>query len=43
MSETAIGMGLKKIGIEQQRKYMSWLFDGKGGYARVWSGLKWKV
>jgi len=42
MSETSVGMGMKKIGIEQERKYFNWLFDNKGGTVRCWIGLKWK-
>ncbi len=42
MSETTIGSYMKKCGFEQQRKYFDWLYDGKGGVARVWAGLSWK-
>jgi putative DNA primase/helicase len=42
MSETSIGIAMKKIGFVQERKYMNWMFDGKGGYARIWAGLSWK-
>ena len=42
MSETAVGMGMKKAGVEQERKYFGWMFDGKGGNARCWIGIKWK-
>jgi P4 family phage/plasmid primase-like protien len=42
MSETTLGMAMKKLGIEQNRKYFDWLYDGKGGQARCWIGLKWK-
>jgi len=41
MSETSVGMNMKRIGIEQQRKHFDWLFDGKGGQLRCWVGLKW--
>ena len=33
---------MKKIGFIQEIKYMNWMFDGKGGYARIWAGLSWK-
>jgi len=42
MSDTSIGMKMKKEGFEQERKYMDWLYDGKGGQIRVWVGVKWK-
>lgn len=42
MSDTSLGMAIKKLGIEQERKYFDWLYDGKGGQARVWVGIKWK-
>lgn len=42
MSETSMGMQMKKLGYEQGRKRFEWMNDGKGGQARVWLGLKWK-
>jgi P4 family phage/plasmid primase-like protien len=42
MSEVTVGMGMKKLGIEQQKLYFSWLFDGKGGQLRCWVGIRWK-
>jgi P4 family phage/plasmid primase-like protien len=42
MSETSVGMTLKNMGITEDRKYFDWLYDGKGGQARVWSGITWK-
>jgi len=42
MSETSVGLMIKKLGIEEGKKHMDWMFDGKGGDARVWFGLKWK-
>jgi P4 family phage/plasmid primase-like protien len=42
MSETSVGMGMKKMGIEQERTFFSWMYDGKGGTARCWVGIKWK-
>jgi hypothetical protein len=42
MSEVSVGMGMKKAGIEQERRYFSWLYDGKGGQLRCWVGIKWK-
>ena len=42
MSDTTIGVAMKKLGYEQQKVYFNWLFDGKGGQIRCWIGLKWK-
>ncbi len=42
MSETSLGMQMKKLGHEQERKYFQWMYDGKGGQARVWISIKWK-
>jgi len=42
MSETSVGISMKKLGIEQQKKYFGWLHNGKGGQLRCWIGLKWK-
>jgi len=42
MSETSLGLSMKKKGYESERKYVDWLHDGKGGQMRVWVGLKWK-
>jgi len=42
MAENTLGRKMKEKGIEVDRKYMDWLYDGKGGQMRVWSGIKWK-
>lgn len=42
MSETTIGLEMKKRGIEQTRRRFDWLNDGKGGQIRIWLGIKWK-
>ncbi len=42
ISETSLGLAMKKLDIESDRKNFSWMNDGKGGQARVWTGLKWK-
>lgn len=42
MSEASIGLEMKKKGFETSRKYFDWMYDGKGGQARIWLGLKWK-
>lgn len=41
MSETSVGIAMKKAGIEQEKKYFNWLYDGKGGQLRCWIGVKW--
>lgn len=42
MSETTVGLAMKKLGIDSARKDFNWMNDGKGGQARVWLGIKWK-
>jgi len=42
LSDSSVGMKMKKIGIDSEKKYFNWLFDGKGGQMRVWVGIKWK-
>jgi len=42
MAENSVGLAMKKMGINSERKYFSWLFDGKGGQLPCWVGLKWK-
>lgn len=42
MAENSLGKAMKKIGIEQQKRYFDWLFDGKGGQLWCWIGLKWR-
>jgi len=42
MSETSLGIAMKKMGVESGKKYFDYLYDGKGGQARVWEGIKWK-
>ena len=42
MSETSVGLGMKKLGVDSEKRYFDWLYDGKGGQARVWEGIKWK-
>lgn len=41
MSETSVGLNMKKLEIESGTKHFDWLHDGKGGNARVWLGIKW--
>lgn len=42
MSETSLGLAMKKLNVEDGTKYLSWLHEGQGGNARVWIGVKWK-
>jgi len=42
MSETTVGLEMKKLNFESDRKNFNWMNDGKGGQARVWLGIKWK-
>ena len=42
LAENSLGRKLKEKSIESGRKYMDWLFDGKGGQLKVWLGVKWK-
>ena len=43
MSDTSIGLEMKKKGYENGTKFYEWLFDGKGGSVKTWLGLKWKT
>ncbi|RPI76005.1 MAG: hypothetical protein EHM47_00780, partial [Ignavibacteriales bacterium] len=42
MAENTLGKKMKDKGIETGRRYVDWLYDGKGGQLWVWMGLKWK-
>ena len=42
MSETSLAPAMKKLNIESEKRYFQWMYDGKGGQARVWEGIKWK-
>ena len=42
MSEASVGHKMKEKGLEVGKKYFSWMFDGKGGEARVIFNIKWK-
>jgi P4 family phage/plasmid primase-like protien len=42
MSDTTIGLEMKKKGFESSTKHFNWMNDGKGGTARVWLSMKWK-
>jgi len=42
LSETSLGLKMKEKGFESSKKHFDWMYDGKGGQARIWIGLKWK-
>jgi len=42
VSETTMGLEMKKYGIDATRKDFSWMNEGRGGQARIWLGIKWK-
>ena len=42
MADMTIGKIMKAEGIDDGKKYFDWMFDGKGGQARVWYGVQWK-
>jgi len=42
MAENSVGRAMKKVGIEADKKYCNWLFDGKGGQMKIWRDIKWK-
>ncbi len=42
MSERSLSLSMKKMGKEDSKMHFGWMFDGKGGQARVWIGIKWR-
>ncbi len=42
LSDTSLGLEMKKLGYESGKKNFTWMYDGKGGDARVWLDIKWK-
>jgi len=42
MAENTLGKKMKEKGIEDSRRFVDWLYDGKGGQIRIWAGIKWK-
>lgn len=43
MAKQSVSKEMKRMHYEHGKKYFDWLHDGKGGDARVWLGIKWKV
>ena len=41
MAENTLAKKMKEKGYEDSRKYVDWLYDGKGGQIRIWVGIKW--
>jgi putative DNA primase/helicase len=42
LAENTLGKKMKEKQIEHSRKYVDWLYEGKGGQIRIWLGIKWK-
>ncbi len=42
LAENSVGKKMKEKDIEPTKKYMDWMYDGKGGQLYVWEGIKWK-
>lgn len=42
LSDTSVGLEMKKKGFEAGHHHFSWMNEGKGGTARVWLGIKWQ-
>jgi len=42
IAENTLGKKMKEKGIEASKKYVDWLYNGKGGQMKVWLDLKWK-
>jgi len=42
IAENTLGRKMREKGYEESRKYVDWLYDGKGGQIRVWLDIKWQ-
>jgi len=42
MAENSLGKQMRKYGIEAGRKYVDWLYEGKGGQMKIWKDIQWK-
>ena len=42
LADSSLNNKMKANGIESGKKHFSWMYDGKGGDARVWLGIEWK-
>ena len=43
LAKQSVSKAMKKLNIDAGKKRFDWLYDGKGGDARCWLGIKWKV
>ena len=43
MAKQSVSKEMKKLHYESGKRRFDWLYDGKGGDARVWNNIKWKV
>jgi len=43
MAERSIAQSLKKLRWEAIKKHFGWMHDGRGGQARCWADVRWKV
>ncbi len=42
LSDTSLGLEMKKLGYESSKKNFEWMNDGKGGQGRIWLDIKWR-
>ncbi|KKK53516.1 hypothetical protein LCGC14_3094020, partial [marine sediment metagenome] len=42
LSDTSLGLEMRKLGYEGSIKNFDWMNDGKGGTGRIWLDIKWK-
>jgi len=42
MADNTLSKKMKDKGIEPGRKYVDWLYDGKGGQLNVYLDIKWR-
>lgn len=42
MGDVSLSKAMTKLGVASGKKHFSWMFDNKGGQARIWEGIKWK-
>lgn len=41
LSDKSISQKMREKGYEDTKKHFDWLFDGKGGQIRIWTGISW--
>ncbi len=42
LSDTSLGLEMRKLGYEGSIKNFEWMNDGKGGTGRIWLDIQWK-